>query len=263
MQVYRGLDVASAKPTAAERADVPHHLIDVVEADASFSVAAWLGLAEAAIEDVLERGGRPLVVGGTGFYVDALAHGLPTTPAADPLRRAALEAELADRGLDPLDAELRAAAPEDAARAQRNPRRVLRALEVLRATGRPPSAFARRAPRFAVRTFVALPAPGTLVGRVAQRVRTMVALGLVEEVGDLLARVPASATVWQAIGPKELAPAIRGERSLQDALADVETATLRYAKRQRTWFLRRPADAERHAGTLDDLDAEFVRWWQA
>lgn len=261
MQVYRGLDVASAKPTAAERERVPHHVIDVVEPDAAFSVAEWVRLAEAAIADVQARGGRPLVVGGTGFYLDALEHGLPSTPAVDPARRAALEAELAERGLGPLEAELRAAAPADADRAERNPRRVLRALEVWRTTGRPPSSFARRPPRFAVRTFVALPAPGTLAQRVADRVAAMVADGLVDEVRDLLARAPASATVWQAIGPKELASAIRGERSLADALSGVETATLRYAKRQRTWFSRRPAVAERHVGVLDELDAELARWW--
>ncbi len=263
MQVYRGLDVASAKPTTAERAAVPHHVIDVVEPDASFSVAAWVLLAEAAIDDVLQRGGRPLVVGGTGFYVDALALGLPTTPAADPDHRAALEAELADRGLGPLEAELRAAAPADAERAQRNPRRVLRALEVVRATGRAPSTFPRRPPRFAVRTFVALPPPDALAERVADRVATMVARGLVDEVRALLVRAPPSATVWQAIGPKELAPALRGERDVAAALADVATATLRYAKRQRTWFVRRPAGAERHVGLLDDLDVALLRWWRS
>lgn len=262
MQVYRGLDVTTAKPTASERARVPHHVVDVLEPHEPFSVAAWVALAEDAIEDALARGARPLVVGGTGFYVDALAVGLPTTPAADPARRADLEAELVARGLDALEAELSAAAPADAARAQRNPRRVLRALEVLRATGRPPSAFPRTIPRFRVRSFVALPNPADMPARVAARVAAMAAAGLVEEVRALMARAPTSATVWQAIGPKELAPALRGERPLADALADLEAATLRYAKRQRTWFARRPVDAERHNGVLDDLDEAFSAWWR-
>jgi tRNA dimethylallyltransferase len=261
MQVYRGLDVASAKPTAAERARVPHHALDLVEPSEPFSVAAWVAAAEAAIDDVLARGGRPLVVGGTGFYVAALQEGLPTTPPSDPAQRAALEAELAVRGLEALEAELRAAAPEDAARAQRNPRRVLRALEVLRATGRPPSSFPAAPARFALRTFVALPPPVRLAERVRERVAAMVAAGLVDEVARLLATVPPEATVWQAIGPKELAPVLRGERPLAAALDEVASATLRYAKRQRTWFAKRPADAERHPDVLDALDAELLAWW--
>ncbi len=263
MQVYRGLDVASAKPTADERARVPHHALDLVAPHEPFSVAAWVAAAEVAIDDVRARGGRPLVVGGTGFYVAALADGLPTTPPSDPAHRAALEAELTERGLDALDAELRTAAPEDAARAQRNPRRVVRALEVLRATGRPPSSYPAAPARFAVRTFVALPTPGRLVERVRARVAAMVATGLVDEVARLLASVPPEATLWQAIGPKELAPALRGQRSLTDALADVADATLRYAKRQRTWFAKRPAAAERHADVLDALDEELLAWWSA
>ncbi|MFN2323939.1 MAG: tRNA dimethylallyltransferase, partial [Trueperaceae bacterium] len=113
-----------------------------------------------------------------------------------------------------------------AARAQRNPRRVVRALEVLRATGRPPSSFPTAPARFELRTFVALPPPAHLVERVRERVAAMVAAGLVDEVARLLATAPPEATVWQAIGPKELAPVLRGERSLAAALADVADATL-------------------------------------
>ncbi len=262
MQVYRGLDVASAKPTAAERARVPHHALDLVESFEPFSVAAWVAAAEAAIADVLARGGRPLVVGGTGFYLAALQDGLPTTPPSDPAQRSTLEAELAERGLDALEAELRAAAPEDANRAQRNPRRVLRALEVLRTTGRPPSSFPAAPARFELRTFVALPTPARLAERVRERVAAMVAAGLVDEVAHLLATVPPEATVWQAIGPKEIAPVLRGERPLAAALEDVADATLRYAKRQRTWFAKRPADAERHVDVLEALDAELLEWWR-
>lgn len=261
MQVYRGLDVASAKPTAAERARVPHHALDLVEPFERFSVAAWVAAAETAIDDVRARGGRPLVVGGTGFYLAALQDGLPTTPPSEPAPRAALAAELEERGLDVLDAELRAAAPADAERAQRNPRRVLRALEVVRATGRPPSSFPTAPARFALRTFVALPATARLAERVRERVAAMVAAGLVDEVARLMATVPPAATVWQAIGPKELASVLRGERPLAAALDDVADATLRFAKRQRTWFAKRPAHAERHADVLDALDAELLAWW--
>jgi tRNA dimethylallyltransferase len=166
LQVYRGFDIGTAKPTAVERARVPHHLIDLVAPETTMDVATWTAAAEDAIAAALERGARPLVVGGTGFYVDALELGVPTTPAADPALRAALEAERAERGDAALLADLRSAAPTDADRSQGNPRRVVRALEVLRATGRPPSSFPRRPPRFAIRAFARLPSATALDARV-------------------------------------------------------------------------------------------------
>lgn len=263
MLVYQGMDIGTAKPSTEERQRVPHHLIDIVDpaADQTFSVVAWTEAAEAAIAEVLARGAKPLVVGGTGFYLAALRDGLPTTPTADPAVRAALEAELVERGLAPLSAELQAAAPQDARASQGNPRRVLRALEVLRASGRPPSAYPRRPPRFATRSFVALPTVAALAPRVSARARSMVENGLVEEVRGLLQRVPPAATAWQAIGYKEIARALRGEVGLEQAIGEVEAATLRYAKRQHTWFRHRPPDAERVYGVLDDLDDALSRWW--
>lgn len=262
LQVYRGFDVGTAKPTLAERARTPHHLIDVAPPEASMDVAAWTHAAEAALADILERGARPLVVGGTGFYLDALALGLPTTPPADPAVRAALEMELAERGSAALIAELRAAAPADAERAQANPRRVLRALEVLRTTRRPPSSFPRLAPRFALRTFVALAPAERLEARVRARVGAMLDAGWLAEVARLVDRVPPTAPAWQAIGYAELAAVVRGERSLAWAATEIEVATRRYAKRQRTWFRRRPADAERHEAALDDVFEAFEAWFR-
>jgi tRNA dimethylallyltransferase len=263
VQVYRGFDIGTAKPTAAERARVPHHLVDVVDPDTPMDVAAWTMAAEAALGDALARGARPLVVGGTGFYLDALEHGLPTTPPADPGLRAGLEAELAADGLAALADELRAASPADAERAQSNPRRVLRALEVLRATGRPPSSFPRRPPRFALRAFVALPSAETLEARVGARVDAMLAAGWLDEVAALATRVPPTAPAWQAIGYAELARVVRGEADLSTATEAVVLATRRYAKRQRTWFARRPAGAQRLAGTLDELVEDVERWFAA
>lgn len=264
MLVYRGMDIGTAKPSAEERGRVPHHLIDVVDpaAEGGFSVVAWAEAAEAAIEQVLARGGRPLVVGGTGFYLDALVGGLPTTPTADAAVRAALQAELAELGLAPLLSELGAAAPLDAQASQGNPRRVLRALEVLRSSGKPPSAYPRRPPRFATRSLVALPTMAALAPRVSARVRGMVEAGLVEEVQGLLDRVPSTAAAWQAIGYKEVARALRGEVPLEEAIREVEAATLRYAKRQLTWFRRRPVGAERVYGVLDELDEALGGWWR-
>lgn len=261
LQVYRGFDIGTAKPTAEERARVPHHLVDAVPPEGAMDAVAWTRAAEAAIDNALARGARPLVVAGTGFYLDALDRGLPTTPPADPAVRAALEAERADRGDAALLADLRALAPADAAASQGNPRRVLRALEVLRSSGRPPSAFPRTPPRFALRSFVALPSSAALEARVDARVAEMLAAGWLEEVAALAARVPPTATAWQAIGYAELARVVRGEATLPDATAAIVRATRQYAKRQRTWFARRPAAAQREAGALTDAFDALARWW--
>lgn len=261
LQVYRGFDVGTAKPTPSERARVPHHLVDAVPPEMAMDAVAWAQAAEEVIADALARGARPLVVAGTGFYLDALERGAPTTPAADPAVRAALEAEHAERGLAPLLEELRARAPADAETSQGNPRRVLRALEVLRATGRPPSAFPRRPPRFALRTFVALPPANVLEAHVAARVEAMLAAGWLDEVRGLLARVPPEAPAWQAIGYAELAQVVRGEATLEDARAAIVLATRRYAKRQRTWFVRRPAVAHRVQGVVNEAFEAFLAWF--
>lgn len=262
LQVVRGFDVGTAKPTPSERERVPHHLLDAFDPLEVVSVAAWARAAESAIDDVLSRGGQPLIVAGTGFYLQALVAGLPATPAADGAVRTALEAELAARGLAALEAELSTAAPADAAAAQRNPRRVLRALEVLRATGRPPSAFGLEAPRFAVRTFVALPSVAEMERRIDARLRGMIAAGWLEEVAALVARVPPEAPAWQAIGYRALARAVAGEIRLGEALEATRLATRQYAKRQRTWFARRPERAERRAGALEgETLSAFTAWF--
>ncbi len=260
MQVYCGLDIGTAKPSADERRRLSHHLIDVVEPTAGFSVAAYVRLAEGAIADVLERGALPLVVGGTGLYLRALEEGLPGTPPADRERQAEIEAEMNERGLDALVAELHRASPSDAARAGRNPRRIVRALEVLRATGRPASMHGRRPPRFRYRTAVLLPGAAVLEGRIRERAREMIARGWLDEVVRLAPSMPQWATAAQAIGYDELRRHLEGAWSLDRALERIDGATLRYAKRQRTWFRRTPSDATRwHApaeGHLDDL----LRW---
>ncbi|MFU8889831.1 MAG: tRNA (adenosine(37)-N6)-dimethylallyltransferase MiaA [Trueperaceae bacterium] len=261
LQVYRGFDIGTAKPTPEERARVPHHLVDAVPPEGAMDAVAWTRAAEAVIDDALARGASPLVIAGTGFYLDALDRGLPTTPASDPAVRAALEAERAARGDAALLADLRALAPADAAASQGNPRRVLRALEVLRSSGRPPSAFPRTPPRFALRSFVALPSAAVLEARVDARVAAMLAAGWLDEVAALAVSVPATAPAWQAIGYAELARVVRGETTLEDATAAIALATRRYAKRQRTWFGRRPAAARRVVGTLDDVFEAFARWW--
>jgi tRNA dimethylallyltransferase len=261
LQGYRGFDIGTAKPSAADRAAVPHHLIDFLDPTQRLDVALWTRTAEAAIADVLARGGRPLVVAGTGFYLDALERGLPTTPPAQPELRAQLESELARSGLAPLLAELQRAAPADALASQGNPRRVLRALEVLRASGRPPSAYPREPARFALRALVALPDADALTAHISARLQAMVAAGWLAEVEGLLASVPREAPAWQAIGYLELAAVVRNERPLAEALAATTLATVRYAKRQRTWFARRPNDAVRWPVAFAASESSVEAWF--
>lgn len=242
MQVYSGMDVGTAKPTPEERDLVPHHLIDLASPAEPFSVADWVARAEKAIAVVLARGKLPLVVGGTGFYLRALSQGLPTVPAADPEAQKPIWRELEERGLDVLVNELERASPADAARSQRNPRRVVRALEVLRRTGRPASEFPFRAPRYRCSLAVLEPAMDELRPRIVRRCDDMFENGLAEEVASLLENYPRQLTALQAIGYKEVAEALAGRISLEEAKRLVLEGTVRYARRQLTWFRKQDAD---------------------
>ena len=242
MMVYRGMDIGTAKPTLAERARVPHHLIDVVEPDETFSVAQYVTLAEQALEEILGRGHIPLVVGGTGFYIRALTLGLPTTPAPDAEVQRGLWERLEARGLDALEAELSQRSPEDAARAQRNPRRVVRALEVWERSGRSPTTFPPTTPRYRYSKRRLEPVhAGGLEEAIRRRTNAMFQGGLVAEVEGLLERYPAATTALQAIGYKEVRAALQSG-SLDDAPGAVTRATLRYAKRPAHLVCQRTAD---------------------
>ncbi len=240
MMVYRGMDIGTAKPSAAERARVPHHLIDVVEPDEPFSVAAYVEHAEQAIADVLSRGKLPFVVGGTGFYIRALSQGLPTVPEADAAVQAPLWERFEAEGLDPLQQQLETLSPADAQRAQRNPRKVIRALEVFERSGRLPSEFPFTEPTFRYDKRVMLPSADDLTPRIEARIEAMFEAGLVDEVRALLARYPHQPTALQAIGYKEVVAYLHGEVGLDDAKAQITLATVQYAKRQRTWFRKEP-----------------------
>lgn len=242
MQVYREMDVGTAKPSPDERARVPHHLIDLVSPAQTYSVAEWVVAAERTIDEVLERGRIPFVVGGTGFYLRALAQGLPTVPQADPEVQARLWLELEEHGLERLEQELRAFSPIDAERAQHNPRRVVRALEIIRRTNRAPSDFEPTPPRFRYSMAVLEPSMAELRPRIAKRCDMMFEQGLVAEVKRLLERYPVRLTATQAIGYKEVVEALKGDQGLEGARELVERATVRYAKRQLTWFRREHAD---------------------
>ena len=240
MQVYRRLDVGTAKPSAEEQRLVPHHLIDVVSPEERFTVARFVQLAEEAIDQVFARGATPLVAGGTGFYLRALREGVPTAPQADTERQAPIWQEVESGRLPELIKELRAASPQDADRAAGNPRRVVRSVEVLRATGRAPSAFPFTTPRFRYEVFLLDPPPDVLRHRIERRAHRQLEEGLLDEARELLYRHGDAPTAIQAIGYKELFPYLLGDATLAEVTAALVDATARYAKRQRTWFRREP-----------------------
>ena len=240
--VYRGLDVGTDKPSAAERARVPHHLVDVARPDEAYDVVRWVEAAERAIADVRARGRVPLVVGGTVYYLRGLCEGLPTTPPPDEAVQRAIRAELEDRGARALLIELAAASPADAARVAGNPRRLVRALEVLRRTGRPPAGFPRRAPRVHCAKLVLWPERAALKDKVWERARWQFEHGLIDEVRALLERYPRMPTALQSIGYKEVVRYLRGEWSYEEALEADRRAVWRLIKRQYTWLRREPGD---------------------
>lgn len=257
MQVYRGLDVGTAKPSPADRARVPHHGIDLVDSDQPFSVADWVAVAVDAIEDAHARNVPCLVVGGTGFYLQALDRGLPTTPPADRRVQAEIEARLDRLGVEALETELAAASPEDARRAERNPRRLVRALEILQRTGRPPSAFPFRRPRLRIDRTWLVPSLAELEPRIRARTKAMLERGWVEEAAAL--DPVALATASQAIGYREAAAVAQGGLSLDEAFDAIVLATRQYARRQRTWFRKHPAE-RRLPHLASDARDELVAW---
>ena len=236
MQVYEGMDIGTAKASAAERADVPHHLLDVVTPDKPFNVADYVARAETCIGDVLARGNVPVVVGGTGFYVRALRQGLPTVPTADMRVQAPLWEQFEREGIAVLEQRLASFSPADATRAQKNPRRIIRALEIIERTGKAPKDFPMTTPKFAYALLALLPPADVLQARIAERVDAMFAAGLVDEVRELLVYYPDQPTALQAIGYKEVVQYLRGELSEPACREQVTLATWQYAKRQRTWF---------------------------
>jgi tRNA dimethylallyltransferase len=243
MQVYRGLDLGTAKPTAAERARVPHHLLDVAELDEPFDAAKFVALARAAEADIRSRGRWPIYCGGTGLYFKALLEGLGESPASDSAVRAELEAT----PLPELLRELEQRDPATFARIDRaNPRRVVRALEVIRLTDRPYSeqrtgwtGGGKAESGNAATVFVLEREPSDLRARVGARVDAMFAAGLVAETHALLERgLAANRTAMQALGYRQVVEHLRGERDLAETVALVKTKTWQFARRQRTWFRR-------------------------
>ena len=235
MQVYRGLDIGTAKPSIADRARVQHHLIDEVDITESFDVARFLRLARAAEVDIRMRGNVPIYCGGTGLYFNALIFGIGNGPAAsDELRR-----ELESTSPELLLSELEKTDPETFAKIDRsNLRRLVRAVEVSRSTGRPYSEQRARWKKVVEGSFFGLfRERDDLNERINSRVDAMVAAGLVTETKALLDRgLELNRTAMQAIGYRQVVEHLRGERNLDATIELVKQKTRQYAKRQGTWF---------------------------
>jgi tRNA dimethylallyltransferase len=266
LQVYRGFDVGSAKPSAGEQARVRHHLIDVAAPGEDFTAARYLAAARGAIEDAAGRGRGVVVAGGSGLYLRALLHGLAPAPGRDPGLRARLEAMSTRFGERRLWRHLRRVDPDAAQRiAPRDRVRVVRALEVFHLTGRPLSAHHRAGelplPGHEARVFVLDPGQAALRPRVERRTAAMLEAGLVEEVRTLLER-HGEVRPLAAIGYREVVAHLRGELPAGALAAAITTATMRYAKRQRTWFRHQAPGASWFEGA-EPLLAAARAWLDA
>ena len=262
-QLYCGFDVGTAKPTAAERARVPHYGVDVAAPSERWSAARWADDAEGWITDAEAGGDHPLLVGGTGFYLRALAEPLFAEPPLDPDRRRMLEGVLAGVAGPELR---RWAHALDPARAHLQRTQLLRAVEVALLTGERLSAWharTARPPRYRLRYLVVDPGPA-LAGRIAARVDAMLAAGWADEVSALLGAVPDDAPAWKAAGYDVLRRHVRGELTRAEARERIVVETRQYAKRQRTWFRNQlPAEAVVHVNPdTPDADAVALAWWR-
>lgn len=237
MQVYRGMDIGTAKPNPAEQALIPHHLIDLVEPNVPFSVDEWLKGAERLLVEIRQRGRWPIIVGGTNLYVKAFLEGLFDGPPADE----ALRSELANWPLEQLHAEVTRIDPPSAERIHRNDRkRLTRAIEVHRATGQPLSHWQSQWSSAARRTdvrLIGLDWPVEAINRrINARVRAMIEAGLVEEVRLLHGSGCLGMQAREALGYKQLIAALDGHSTLEDAIEQIKVETRRFARKQRTWL---------------------------
>ena len=245
MQIYKGMDIGTAKPTADELAAVPHHLIDILPADAPYSCSDYVKDAEAAIEDIVSRGKMPIFCGGTGLYLDRLLKGGNDDEAAcDESVREQLKAFYEERGVDALYSRLLELDPEAAETIHKNNvKRVMRAIEICLVTGKKKSEIDKKnaeiVDKYDHRVItLAFRDRELLYNRIDRRVDMMIEEGLIEETKRLIADgvFERSVTAAQAIGYKELFPYLDGEDTLENCVEELKRASRRYAKRQITWF---------------------------
>ena len=249
MQIYRGMTIGTAAPTAEEMEGVPHHMVAVADPADSWSVARFTAAADGCIQDILRRGKRPVLVGGTGLYLDALVRGTDFAAGSQGGEmRLKLQQRLAQEGAAPLLAELAAIDPEAAARLHlRDEKRILRALEVYYETGETITEHDRRSrltpPRYdAAYIGLSFRDRQDLRERIDRRVDDMVAQGLLQEVESLLrSGLPRDATALQAIGYKQFLAVAEGRVTVDEAIEEVKLRSRQYAKRQLTWLRRNEA----------------------
>ena len=237
-QVYRGLDVLTAKPSPETLAQVPHYLVGTVPLSENFNVARYLETALRIIGEIRNRGRLPIVVGGTGLYLRALTRGLADSPPSDP----ALRAELEQAPLSELLARLEALDPAAAANVDRkNPRRVLRALEVVALSGKPFSTFRQEwSETPPIHGFLLERDREDLYARIDRRTVAMFDQGVVQEVREAIDAGGVGATAEQVLGWRQIGALLRGELTRAECIASLQQATRNYAKRQLTWFRREP-----------------------
>lgn len=263
MQIYKYMDIATAKPTEDEKQGIPHHLMDFVEPSESFSVARFCELATKAINDIADRGKLPVIAGGTGLYVDSLLNGMQfEDQQINQVLRTSLSMELQEKGIDHMLNVIRAFDPESAERlsVERNPKRIIRCIEVYRLTGTTQTELnelqqSNDAPYDALKIGLSALDREYLYDRIDRRVDLMMENGLLEEArrfydGDF------GSTASAAIGYKELLPYLKGEQELEICVGSLKRATRRYAKRQQTWFKRDPGV---HWFNIDELSFEDIK----
>lgn len=245
MQIYRRMDIGTAKPTREEMQGIPHHMIDVCEPDESFSVSRYCEMAAPIVDDILARGKTAVISGGTGLYMDSLIKGNDFAPFPSTGQREKLEQEADRVGTEQMLQQLHRIDPEAAEKLHPADRkRILRALEVYYETGQTITAHNRRTqavpPRYhPLWLGLDFENRADLYARIDRRVGIMLEMGLEDEIRQLLASgIPSGCTAMQAIGYKEFTGALRGECTMEEAADQVRRASRRYAKRQLTWFRR-------------------------
>ena len=245
MQVYRRMDIGTAKPTREEMEGIPHHMLDVADPTEDFSVSRYCALASPIVDDILARGKTAIIAGGTGLYMDALIRGNDFAPYPSTGRREELERIAQEQGIETVMEQLRSVDPESAARLHlSDQKRIIRAMEVYLETGETITEHNLRTqqqpPKYeALWLGLDFQERKTLYDRIDLRVEIMLQMGLIDEIRSLLASgIPEKCTAMQAIGYKEFVAALRGECTIQEAAAQVQQSSRRYAKRQLTWFRR-------------------------
>jgi len=264
LMVYTGMDVGTGKPTAADRAAVPHHLLDVVTPAEPFHAARWAELARAAIDGIAARGRTAVIVGGTGLYLRALVGGLFEAPPPDAAIRARHREEAAREGVERLHARLASVDADTAARVlPRDLLRISRALEIYEQTGQPISVLRRQAAPAAgltAATVVLDPPLEELRPRIGRRLDAMIDEGLLDETRRLRAAYGTVTRPLQALGYRQMGEFLDGRCSWDEAVLAAKAATAAYARRQRTFFKKQPANAWR-CPALPDPDA-VLAWWR-